>query len=278
MIGQQFGHYEVESRLGSGGAGEVYLARDLRLNRRVAIKILSERRVADERARTRFQREAQALSRLNHPNIATIFDFDQQTAGTSVMGISRALAPGLATGEPPEGVLGSACTRYWRRWSPRTPGVVHLDLKPVPDAHADGHLKVLDSGIARPCARRGVDRARGKRGTRQTQRARRLRNRAVAAGRSAHRHLPRARRSARRGHRVFEKPRGMVTSRSCATNRTSSDHKIGSRHSSALMKALEKQPAIASGRRRGCWKTSGLFARIPPRISPRRAWARASSS
>src|SRR5438045_3804949 len=78
MIGQQFGHYEVESRLGSGGMGAVYLARDLRLQRRVAIKVLADGRVADELARVRFRREAHALSRLNHPNIATIFDFDQQ--------------------------------------------------------------------------------------------------------------------------------------------------------------------------------------------------------
>ena len=77
MIGQQFGHYEILSRLGSGGMGVVYLARDIRLNRQVAIKVLADGRVADELARTRFRREAQALSRLNHPNIATIYDFDQ---------------------------------------------------------------------------------------------------------------------------------------------------------------------------------------------------------
>lgn len=57
--------------------GVVYLARDTRLDRRVAIKVLPDGRVTDERARTRFRREAQALSRLNHPNIATIYDFDQ---------------------------------------------------------------------------------------------------------------------------------------------------------------------------------------------------------
>ena len=155
MIGQQFGHYEVESRLGSGGVGEVYLARDLRLDRRVAIKILSERRVADERARTRFRREAQALSRLNHPNIATIFDFDQADGRDFLVmeyieGRSlRELAPkgqplpiaevvrlGMQLGEALVAAHGA--------------GVVHLDLKPGNlMLTADGRLKVLDFGIAR---------------------------------------------------------------------------------------------------------------------------------
>ena len=71
MIGQQVGHYEIVGILGSGGMGVVYLARDLRVDRHVAMKVLSEGQVADEASRARLRREAQALSRLNHPNIAS---------------------------------------------------------------------------------------------------------------------------------------------------------------------------------------------------------------
>ena len=153
MIGQQFGHYRVESRLGSGGVGEVYLARDLRLDRRVAIKILNERRVADERARARFRREAHALSRLNHPHIATIFDFDQQDGRDFLVmeyidGMS--LRDVGTDGLPPPDVIRLGTQLAEALVAAHGAGVVHLDLKPgnlmlTPD----GRLKVLDFGIAR---------------------------------------------------------------------------------------------------------------------------------
>src|SRR3954470_19022499 len=76
MTGQQFGHYEVVGSLGSGGMGIVYLARDLRLDRHVAIKVLADGRGGDERSRARIRREAQAPSRPHPPNIATLFAFD----------------------------------------------------------------------------------------------------------------------------------------------------------------------------------------------------------
>ena len=75
MIGSRFGHFRVIDRIGAGGMGEVYLARDEHLDRDVALKILPPGLLADERARKRFRREALALSRLNHPNIATVHDF-----------------------------------------------------------------------------------------------------------------------------------------------------------------------------------------------------------
>jgi tetratricopeptide (TPR) repeat protein/predicted Ser/Thr protein kinase len=153
MIGLQFGHYEVKSRLGAGGGGEVYLARDLRLDRRVAIKILSERRVADERARARFRREAQALSRLNHPNIATIYDFDQQDGRDFLVmeyieGMSLRDIP--VGGLPPADVVRLGTQLAEALVAAHGAGVVHLDLKPGNlMLTADGRLKVLDFGIAR---------------------------------------------------------------------------------------------------------------------------------
>src|SRR5918995_968576 len=153
MIGQQFGHYDVVSRLGSGGMGVVYLARDTRLDRQVAIKVLPDGRVADERARTRFRREAQALSRLNHPNIATIYDFDQYEGrdflvmeyieGQSLRDV------GLDPLPPAEVVrLGTQLAEALA--AAHSAGVVHLDLKPGNLMRtSDGRLKVLDFGIAR---------------------------------------------------------------------------------------------------------------------------------
>jgi serine/threonine protein kinase len=73
MIGRTFSHYRVIERLGAGGIGEVYLARDSRLGREVAINVLPAGRLENEDRRRRFVQEAQAASALNHPNIATIY-------------------------------------------------------------------------------------------------------------------------------------------------------------------------------------------------------------
>src|SRR5258708_15624291 len=153
MIGQQFGHYEVVSRLGSGGMGVVYLAQDLRLDRRVAIKILPDGRVADELARTRFRREAQALSRLNHPNIATIYDFDQQD-GRDFLVMEYIEGQSLrdvgSDPLPPADVVRVGTQLAEALVAAHGAGVVHLDLKPGNMMlTADGRLKVLDFGIAR---------------------------------------------------------------------------------------------------------------------------------
>src|SRR5262245_14918418 len=153
MIGQQVGHYEVVGTLGSGGMGVVYLARDLRLDRHVAMKVLSEGRVADEDSRARLRREAQALSRLNHPNIATIYDFDtcdgrdflvmEYIEGQSLRDVGLAPLPA------------AEIVRLGRQLSEALvaahgAGIVHLDLKPGNLIRTvDGRLKVLDFGIAR---------------------------------------------------------------------------------------------------------------------------------
>src|SRR5262245_42746907 len=78
MIGKTLSHYTIVERIAAGGMGEVHRARDERLGRDVALKVLSAGAVADEAARERFRREALALSQLNHPHIATIYDLDRQ--------------------------------------------------------------------------------------------------------------------------------------------------------------------------------------------------------
>src|SRR6266852_8352803 len=98
MIGRTLGHYRVDEQLGVGGMGEVYRARDSRLERDVALKVLPVTKSEDPTARKRFRQEALALSRFNHPNIATIHDYD------SVDGIDF-LVMELVRGTAPAGPL-----------------------------------------------------------------------------------------------------------------------------------------------------------------------------
>src|SRR5690348_7826905 len=78
LIGQILGHYRILEQIGAGGMGVVYRAHDEQLDRDVAVKVLPVATLADEAARKRFRREALALAKLNHPNIATIFEFSSQ--------------------------------------------------------------------------------------------------------------------------------------------------------------------------------------------------------
>lgn len=150
----QLGPYAIQERLGGGGMGEVYRARDSRLQRDVAIKILRSGLLVDEDARHRFRNEALALARLNHPNIAVVYDVGEHE-GTDylvmeyVSGPSLAwkldsgplsLAEALALGVEIADALEEAHAQ----------GVVHRDLKPGNVAlTAKGHAKVLDFGLAK---------------------------------------------------------------------------------------------------------------------------------
>jgi serine/threonine-protein kinase len=154
MIGQTLGHYRILEQIDVGGMGEVYLARDERLERDVAIKVLPQGALADQTLRRRLRKEAQALSKLNHPNIETLLEFEsagdleylvvEYIAGTS-------LSDMLAKGPLPEKEIarlgaqlasGLAAAHAQR--------VVHCDLKPANiRITSDGRLKILDFGIAK---------------------------------------------------------------------------------------------------------------------------------
>jgi len=81
-LGDRLGRYEIVALIGAGGMGEIYCAHDKNLERDVALKVLPAGLLSNEAARKRFRQEALALSKLNHPNIATIFDFDTQDGRT----------------------------------------------------------------------------------------------------------------------------------------------------------------------------------------------------
>ena len=154
VIGRTLSHYRVDERLGAGGMGEVYRARDLKLDRDVALKVLPENALADEAARSRFRKEAHALSRLSHPHVAHLLDFDSEN-GTDFLVMElvagSSLEQALQQGPLPEKDvlrLGSQLARGLHAAHER--GVVHRDLKPS-NLHLteDGLLKILDFGLAR---------------------------------------------------------------------------------------------------------------------------------
>src|SRR3954453_16727587 len=142
---ESIGHYRILSKLGEGGMGAVYRATDTKLNRDVAIKVLTEALANDADYLARFTREAQVLASLNHPNIATIYEIEQ---GAIVME--------LVEGRTLEGLFPvETAIEYARQIAEaleaaHEKGVVHRDLKPANvKVTPEGVVKVLDFGLAK---------------------------------------------------------------------------------------------------------------------------------
>ena len=154
LTGATLGHYRVLEKIGAGGMGEVYRARDEHLQRDVALKILTAGALGDEAARQRFRREALALSELDHPNIATVHDFDCQEGMDFLV---TEFVPGanlderLAQGPMPENeILRLGLQLAQGLAAAHGKSLVHRDLKPANlKVTPDGRLKILDFGLAK---------------------------------------------------------------------------------------------------------------------------------
>src|SRR5215813_2465883 len=153
-VGEWIGHYRVESLIGVGGMGEVYLARDLQLGRKAALKLLPERLTADETQLSRFKSEARSASALNHPNILTVYEIGsdgkrQFIATEFIEGVT--LRTWLADGRMNlRAALEIAVQVASALMAAHEAGVVHRDVKPENIMlRPDGYAKVLDFGIAK---------------------------------------------------------------------------------------------------------------------------------
>ncbi|MGB9072483.1 MAG: protein kinase [Terriglobales bacterium] len=154
LVGSELGHYRIVEKIGAGGMGEVYRARDQHLDCDVAIKVLPPRTSTDDSAHKHFRKEALALSRLNHSNIATIHDFDTQQG---VDFLVMEYIPGITLSEkvaaralPEKEVLRLGVQLAEGLAAAHDHGVVHRDLKPGNlRVASDGRLKILDFGLAK---------------------------------------------------------------------------------------------------------------------------------
>ena len=160
--GKQIGHYQVLSRIGRGGMGEVFLSQDTRLNRKVALKLLRSDLTANEDRLRRFQQEAQAASALNHPNILTIHEIGQEA---SLLYIATEYVEGetlrqhisqapMALGQALDVAIQVASALS----AAHQAGIVHRDVKPENVIlRRDGYVKVLDFGLAKLAEPKGLE-------------------------------------------------------------------------------------------------------------------------
>ena len=168
--GTCLGPYEIAAPLGSGAMGEVYRGRDTRLDREVAVKVLSPQYAADPGFLARFEREARHVARLNHPRIVTVFD-------CGIDGGTPYIVMELASGRTLRGVLDEAGQLPAREAAAiaaavcealeaaHAAGLVHRDIRPANIVLSDGQVKVLDFGIARAGDPAGATRTQAVLGT-----------------------------------------------------------------------------------------------------------------
>jgi serine/threonine-protein kinase len=152
--GDGFGPYQIDSFIGAGGMGEVYLARDGRLGRAVAIKVLPSSFAADRERLARFEREARVLAALNNPHVATLYGVEDVNSATVLvleLVAGETLAERIARGPiPPREAILLAIQLCDALGAAHESGIVHRDLKPANiKITADGVVKVLDFGLAK---------------------------------------------------------------------------------------------------------------------------------
>ncbi len=154
MLGKTLAHYEILSKLGEGGMGAVYLAKDTKLGREVALKILPDHFAQDPERLARFNREARTLAALNHPNIAAIYGLEADQ-GLNFLIMERAegedLSERIARGPLPHAEAVAIAKQIAQGLEEaHASGIIHRDLKPANvKLSPDGKVKVLDFGLAR---------------------------------------------------------------------------------------------------------------------------------
>ncbi len=170
MIGNTISHYKIVEKLGEGGRSTVYKAEDIRLERTVALKVMSEKLHKNPRARIRFLREAQAVAQLDHPNICTVYEVDAVEGCTFIamafvegQSVSRMIESGpLEIDE----VIDISLQTAAGLGAAHSKAIVHRDIK---DGNimltADGVVKILDFGLSKPLTKDDITRPRALIGT-----------------------------------------------------------------------------------------------------------------
>ncbi|MGN6591291.1 MAG: protein kinase domain-containing protein, partial [Terriglobales bacterium] len=161
--GERLGPYEILGAVGAGGMGEVYRARDTRLQREVAVKLLPVGRLEDAGALRRFEQEARTLAALNHPNLLTVFDVGTTAAGALYL-VTELLEGGtlrerLTAGKLPQRTAVDFGMQMARGLAAaHDKGIIHRDLKPENIfCTADGRVKILDFGLAKLTSEAGAE-------------------------------------------------------------------------------------------------------------------------
>ena len=155
MLGRTVGHYRITGRLGGGGMGVVYRAEDVQLGRTVALKFLPPELTRDPEAKHRFEREARAASKLDHPNICTIYDFGSEADGQMYLAMACYDGESLASRIERERLSLDEAIRIVEQIArglgkAHASGIVHRDIKPANVmVTSDGVVKILDFGLAK---------------------------------------------------------------------------------------------------------------------------------